>query len=238
MTKLLEKLDWDSNFFGFPVFRCYWNSLIDQNELVDADIENNSLVYLFSNAIFRPEKNLRQTYHIKSFEGNIEYEWSYAHEVLARQNIQISEWLSETTTKELNDLCLQSGIYSRFYLDSSFSSHLYKRLYLTWLKKSLDGILADHTFVIDAKQPKGFITLKRANTAEIGLLAVDQKYRGKGLAKNLVRECQNKLIQSNIKKCRVKTQIVNQAACKLYEDMGFREINRYQIFHLWRKQKT
>ena len=78
----------------------------------------------------------------------------------------------------------------------------------------------------------GFIqVLMKANDfLVIDLIAVDNAFHGKGLAKAMIcymaHNCGSEL--SNIN---VGTQVCNVTACNLYRSLGFRLVSSYNVFH-------
>lgn len=92
-------------------------------------------------------------------------------------------------SEKLKSLALQSGIYSRFKIDSNFRSNEYEKLYLEWIEKSVKREMADEILVYSENDDeKGFITLMiKNNKGSIGLIAVDEKERGKSVGKKLVQ---------------------------------------------------
>lgn len=77
-------------------------------------------------------------------------------------------------------------------------------------------------------EPTGFITYHMKNFYEgsIHLVAVDEKYRGQGIAANLVNEAIKKFKSLGAKKVSLLTREENLTAQKLYTKLGFKEIKR------------
>lgn len=79
----------------------------------------------------------------------------------------------------------------------------------------------------------GMITLgEKDGRGDIGLLAIDSKYRGKGIGMSLINAAENEF-KKIFKEGQVVTQQDNQAACSLYEKSGY-EIEKVEsIYHIW-----
>ena len=129
-----------------------------------------------------------------------------------------------------------SGEFSRFRLDRRFISNEYERLYVEWLRKSLNKTIAFKTFVAREKtEIAGLITLgKKKECADIGLVAVDEKYRGRGIGRDLIRFADNAAFTMGFKQIQVVTQKKNWGACRLYEKCGFKMNNVINVYHYWR----
>lgn len=136
-------------------------------------------------------------------------------------------------TRQLIQLSLASGHSSRFRVDNRLN-HKFEEFYTLWMKKSVDKVLADNVFVCQ-KNDKilGFVSIKiKEAIGQIGLIAVDEQQRGKGIGRALIAECDMLLMSKQITTHQVVTQKQNFGACALYEKRGF-EIKEIQtIFHL------
>lgn len=89
-------------------------------------------------------------------------------------------------SEKLKLLTLQSGFFSRFKTDLHFRNNEFNKLYLEWIEKSVEKIIAIEVLVYYInEEEKGFVTLNVTNNVgHIGLIAVDEKERGKSIGKN------------------------------------------------------
>jgi dTDP-4-amino-4,6-dideoxy-D-galactose acyltransferase len=227
---MIEKLEWDSDFFGYPV---------GQIQIEKPDLENISnaiknsiefkLIYLISpQRIDFSVAGLKlvdiKTRLRKQIKSKPDYSFQKIHEYTGGEDDQ------------LKNLALQSGIYSRFKRDSNFINGEFEKLYLKWISDSINKTIADKVIVY--KEPgsccNGFVTLKfKNNFSEIGLIAVDEKSRGKGAAKSLLAFTDHQTIKEGLNKIEVVTQFENLPARKLYEKAGYEIISKKYIYHLW-----
>lgn len=136
----------------------------------------------------------------------------------------------------LTKLTLQSGIESRFFKDPSISMDEFEQLYTTWIEKSVTHELANHVFgLFISNKLVGFVTLAfKTDFAQIGLIAVHDAYRGKGIAKTLMNVCIAHTQAAGKMPLKVVTQAHNVGACRLYESMGFKELSSVPLFHIWK----
>ena len=138
--------------------------------------------------------------------------------------------------EELLDLAFLSGNLSRFKVDSNFSNNEFEKLYKEWVNNSINKKIAFKTFVKTVqKKVVGFITLgeKDADTAKIGLIAVNEMFQGKRIASKLIKSCEIISKQNKYAGLEVSTQFSNNQAMAFYKKNDF-EINKITyIYHLW-----
>lgn len=137
--------------------------------------------------------------------------------------------------QEFEKLAIQSGHRSRFFVDPSFPKEAAIALYSSWIRNSLNGISAK---VVLAKSSEGriqgMITLSEQDrSAQIGLFAVDEAYRGKGYGTLLLRASDLIALTWGCNRIRVVTQKTNESACAIYERTGFSVDKIEFIYHVW-----
>ena len=231
-------LKWDSEQFGYKIVSVHPEAMeFDDLVALIAELSNNKvkLIYFFidpsdntSNqslirisAFLADEKitfhtQLRQTKQFDYSSSIIPYKLGY-------------------TSEKLRFLALQSGIYSRFKLDTRFVNHEYEMLYNEWIDKSVKKDIADDILVYyKDDDEKGFITIETQKPiGYIGLIAVDEKERGNSIGKELMNAALAKFIEKGISNVEVVTQKANIIACKFYETLGFEIKNVVNVYHLW-----
>ena len=238
MTISYLPVPWDSDFFGFKVGRIVTPTIkISELEVLLSKFKlvGFRLVYLIISP--SPDNNYMLAPDYLPIDIKITYKFVYKKNSTQRQHTKygIEEYLSPDPAPELMDLALAAGAYSRFKLDPNFAPGKYESLYSTWLKKSLDKRMASHTFVFrDNTKIAGFITLKiSGESGTIGLIAVDARYRGKGIGRALINSTIEFLGEKGIPVCFVATQLANSEACKLYESCGFVANLSETYYHIW-----
>jgi ribosomal protein S18 acetylase RimI-like enzyme len=231
--KYFEILSWDSNFFRFPVARI--------NDKVDIFSYEESLNDLFENniklAYYSSTKELpileNKFYEMKLVDKKV----TYLKEVSSRAaNENISFYDKDYPEQKLIDLAIESGIYSRFNLDTKIERKHFEDLYTKWIENSVTKKIADEVLVYkEEKKINGFVTIgKKNNRADIGIIAVDQSHRGNGIGKALMFSAEN-YYTCQLKSIQVVTQGDNLAACKLYESCGYVIEKKEYFYHLWKK---
>jgi len=226
----IERLDWDSNLFGYEVGKIS----IESDDVIINDIlsANNDFKLIYVESDLPIDKKEFGTCHEKIIYSK-HVEVGKTKEV--SNNITLEEYSGRLTDKLLN-LTYQSGAHSRFRLDKRFYNNEYEELYKKWIENSLDGKIADSVKVAkdDSSKILGFITVKfKTNDSEIGLIAVDENARGLGIG-TLLLDSANELSSNNdCNKIFVSTQKNNISACKFYEKNGFKEFETKYIYHWW-----
>ena len=129
---------------------------------------------------------------------------------------------------------------SRFYSDERFARERCDALYATWIERSVSG-WAQAVFVAELDAAvAGYITVHaRADSlAEIGLIAVAESARGKGLGRFLVERALAWAHEAGLPHTSVVTQGSNVAAQRLYQSAGFRTARVQLWHHLWFERQT
>ena len=127
------------------------------------------------------------------------------------------------------DIARRSHRDSRFYHDPAFDRVRCDELYATWIRRSCQGWADTVLVATDHGQPAGYLT-RKGNS--IGLVAVADRARGRGLGTQLVQAAQRYFYSSGAAYAEVVTQGRNQAARELYLRCGFRVVNAQHWYHL------
>ena len=124
---------------------------------------------------------------------------------------------------------------TRFYADPHFETHRVDLLYQTWIEKSWRGY-ADAVFAFElAGEAAGYVTchLDDGVTGRIGLIAVRQDLRGRGVGIRLLRVARDWFTRAGCRAWTVATQGSNVPALRLYQNFGFRTSAVQVWLHLW-----
>ncbi len=230
---MIEKLIWDSSFFGYPVGRIYFESPknIDLKSL-QLQSKDYKLVYVFSKEELIDERfqlvdeKVTLTKNIYNSSSQLIYKYCQPfHD-------------SEINFEQLLELAYLSGQYSRYRLDPNFVNDEFKRLYNEWINKSLKKEIAIETIVVtDQGILKGFISLNKKDekTSKIGLIAVNTNFQGQGVGSQLLQDVELLSSHLGLNTIQVDTQMLNSAGMKLYLNNGYTISNVVKIYHLWNK---
>jgi dTDP-4-amino-4,6-dideoxy-D-galactose acyltransferase len=125
---------------------------------------------------------------------------------------------------------------TRFYADPRFPDERCDSFYETWLVRSCEG-WADAVLVAEAEgEAAGFVTChadRSAARGSIGLIAVHESARGRGIGAELVRGAVDWCARRGLREVAVVTQGRNVAAQRTFESCGFRVESVGLWFHKW-----
>ncbi|MDT0686581.1 GNAT family N-acetyltransferase [Autumnicola psychrophila] len=231
---MVQKAEWDSNFFGFPVGKVNLKSVDNFEEVILAS-EKFKLVYVFSDVeINEPSLDLvdKKIIYKKALEANKEINPVEGNGDLTSFDPKIHSY------DHLLELAHLSGTYSRFKLDSNIPGSRFLEMYKLWLDNSINKKIAFETLVsITEGNISGFVTLgkKDSDCSQIGLIAVNGDYQGRSIGSRLISECEILSQGKGFSSIEVTTQGENKAACGLYEKNNFNIKSAQYIYHLWNK---
>ncbi len=233
----IDHLCWDSDFFGIKVAKITLESC--DNILLERTIrglkeKGYKLIYVFSN----PDDDQLNSSVLNNKGILVDEKVTYSLEI-PKTNMafpdNVEKYNSGIPDERLYELCLKSGEYSRFKKDHNFASHLFVKLYYAWLENSVTRKIADEVLIYREQQDiVGFVTLKHhMYKSQIGLIAVDDKYRERSIGKLLLTACSAICNQEDTRHLEVITQQDNLGACRFYEKCGFILMKVENIYHIW-----
>ena len=231
-----QLLTWDTEFFETKTGRIIPTSL-QENQLASILAEMRQkgfqLVYWAS--------DLQYAYDFQPYSG-ILVDKKTTFEInldnINLDNIPLPKtepYSSSLPFSQLEKLAVQSGAFSRFALDNRFPHEKFTALYKTWIRKSVSGEMANEVLVIRQHDHiAGMVTLSNKNgIGDIGLIAVDKKFRGRKFGQQLIWDAQRWFILHGCHTAQVVTQGDNLPACRLYEKCGYHDIKIEFYYHFW-----
>lgn len=247
---MIEFLSWDSDFFGFKVGKASFTNLVqtgDKESIEIAKGEGYRLVYLglelpLVEPFFIPGEFIDFAEKIKA--RHVDTKVWFSQKIISEARPEALEevhlWKPGEPIEPFYALAFQSGVFSRFKLDKELPSGSFERLYKIWIDNSINGEMADFfVFTKEEERISGFITLKlREKYGTVGLLAVDENYRGKQIAQKLMEAAKTLTVKEGINEIRVATQLQNQPACNFYRKNGYQLIQATAIWHWWIKNQS
>lgn len=227
----IEPLKWDSEFFKLKIGKINAGNFSPSE--FDAQKILFDLIYIFE----YPESTL-----ISDIENAkailVDKKVIYQKKIIAvSKDEHITTYTSTIANENLIQLALKSGIHSRFKIDKNFESSYYEKLYNEWIIKSCSREIAFEVLVYgNENDPDGFITIQQKNNeAHVGLIAVHERARGKGIGKKLMEAAEFIAKNHTFDTIKVTTQADNIQACSLYEKCGFTIDETIHIYHYWNK---
>lgn len=215
-----EILAWDSEFWNMRIARAYG---IDG--LSEWAVENTvGLVCLLIDAD-RPDEAQ------KAEEAG--FRLTDVRVTLARETSQEEPFSvrmpTEIETNQMVAIARYAHRITRFYADPTLDDDRCDDLYENWMRQSLNG-WADAVFV--AGETEGYVTVHLdGSSSSIGLIAVADEARRKGLGEKLVRGAVAYAATRGATEMTVVTQGRNIAAQRLFQACGFRTTNTSLWYH-------
>ena len=229
---MIEKLQWDSDFFGLSIGRAEICSEEDGKVLASQAFDAKrdfDLVYVFASHGCEFQAN-----NARLVDRKVVY--SLADATQSRLCHEVALWDgSRGVTDELLHLALVSGKYSRFKLDDDFPLGSYERLYSRWIEQSVNHAMASEVFCYMIEDvPRGLVTLNNKNgIGTIGLVAIHEDLQHRGIGSSMMSHVIRYSKEKHIEKLIVATQLDNTPACRLYEKNGFEVESVTDVWHWW-----
>jgi dTDP-4-amino-4,6-dideoxy-D-galactose acyltransferase len=138
---------------------------------------------------------------------------------------------------QLQALARKAHIGTRFFNDPRFSRDRVEELYSTWITLDCKG-RSERVLVAasETNQALGYLSCMVGpdrQVGQIGLVAVSEAVRGKGIGISLVLAACQWFANQCVQEVAVVTQGANQAAQRLYQRCGFRLQDLKLWYHKW-----
>jgi dTDP-4-amino-4,6-dideoxy-D-galactose acyltransferase len=234
-SSLCSYLDWDSEFFGVKIARLIPDSLT--NTLLDRALswcraEKVRCLYFLARiddeeTILLAERNAFQLVDVR-----ITMERSLPAPNYSTGPVRP---FRSGDLEALRAIAATSHRDTRFYHDSHFPKQLCSALYQTWLEKSCAGY-ADAVLVAETNgSAVGYVSchLSGERYGSIGLAAVAEEARGRGLGGELVNAALSYFQEKGMTRATVVTQGRNFSAQRLYQACGFVTQCMQLWYHCW-----
>lgn len=239
ITDLVSLLEWDTEFFGFPVafLSCRYlsASIVAQADRFIRQHGIRLVEYLCNCHDDRSVSFAEQEdYHFTDIR------LTFDRRLSAKQEIAAPPYpFAAASSKHVARLKrLTESMYkdSRYFYDGHFDVAKLNEFYANWIEKAVYGAFDDECLCLfDGDAPVGFCTVKYvgSGSANIGLFGMDPRYAGQGLGKCLLSNVFNRMIDKNVENVTVVTQGRNYAAQRLYQSVGFRTQSTQLWYHKW-----
>ena len=234
-------LDWDSNFFDRRIACATVKTLT--NEKIDI-ILNWCVSQAIDCLYFLGSSDDAKTIRLAEDNGfrfvdirlTLERHFEEDKAILSEQNFSGSIRLVQPDDiPALKAIARRSFRFTRFYFDGYFPPERCDNLYEIWTEKSCHGY-SDVVFVAEIQRsPCGFITCQRIDDyrGQIGLIAVKNKFHGKGIGKALVNQSFNWFTMNGMRDVQVVTQLRTIQTQRLYQGSGFLTKSVEFWYHKW-----
>ena len=227
-------LEWDSDFFGFRI------ATVTDSELTRDTLgrivqwcaqERIRCLYLLARGDDRETAELAGGHGFRFVDIRAEYGCSLEGQ---QDPVQELRRAMPGDIPALTQIARCSHTDSRFYFDGQFPRERCDELYSTWIEKSCRGY-AKAVLVAECDgKPAGYVTGNwNGQSGQIGLLAVADWARGRGLGRTLVRSALQLFREQGIQTVKVVTQGRNIESQRLYAQCGFSIASVNIWYHRW-----
>jgi len=228
-------LAWDSNFFGFKVAKISYKvfNIKELNQILELLRKEGFMLVYYSSLNVLSDDKLLLKYNGQLVDEKVTFFKQV--NVSLSDDRAISNFELNYPTPQMINLGIESGVYSRFKLDSRISNDKFEALYKLWVINSVNKSIANSVLVYeDSNQTLGLVTLaKKKDVANIGIIAVDSNLRGKGIGRKLMIAAENWTYNNSCSKIKVVTQGFNKPANKLYNRCGYSIEKTEFFYHFW-----
>ncbi len=245
--KIIEKLEWDSDFFGFNVAQIKGKRINEKKMTsIKKFCKNNKidLLQFKCDAHHRPSILLaeKNSFHFADSRMTYLLNLEKTKKIYIKNDKDLSFRLAvPRDAKKLDKIVSELYKDSRYYFDINFPRKDVKNFYSDWINKSIIGKFDDMVWLLLYKNKLiGCCSLKinSRKYASIGLFGIEKKFTGKGYGRFLIKKIIYFLNKQKIKKIFVVTQGRNYRAQNLYQKTGF-SINSMEIYyHCWFYKKN
>jgi dTDP-4-amino-4,6-dideoxy-D-galactose acyltransferase len=232
----VERLAWDSDFFGFGVGRVAAARLTSDEAAACArlarDLHLRCLYFLAG-----PDDPETWRAAIEAgfdpIDVRVELDRDLSKEVLPSP--PASSRATAADIPGLLELAHGSFRQSRFFRDTRFPAEKAEELFSTWARSGVDGPGRFAFLHRVSGKIAGFVSARMASAdaGRIELVAVSPAFQGKGVGARLLDETAAELAARGARTVVVVTQGSQTAAVRLYERAGFRTRSVGLWFHRW-----
>ena len=238
----LRRLEWDSEFFAFPVFRLDiprpGAEAVSRERIKEllSQIPTGGVCYIFVDG-FEPDGRIGTVLADCGAVG-------FGTRVVYCGDVRPASVKAHPLIRQLEpgdlgalDLAVGAGAFSRFSRDPVFAPH-YGRLYRCWLENCFATQSAGRGVVLGFREKwlcKGMVSASfGGETCKIELMAVDPRFRRRGIGESLMESVRNMAVQRGCSVMTVVTQGENAGGCALYRSQGLVVTEKASVFHFYR----
>lgn len=232
-TGLIERLEWDSAFFGFPVGRVCDGIGPEQIRAAvqEADRREIRCTYLLVAAKDHRLLDCAQEQGFRVRDIRVQLERPVAGHPVTATGLRRGE---AGDLPRLREIMRERFQGTRFFADTRFPVDRSAELYVTWLCRGLSS--EDGWAALVTDDLSGFVVCHLdapARTGRITLIGVATDATGRGLGRALVAGAGALFEESDLLTAVVVTQGHNVAAQSLYQASGYRTCKTHLWLHRW-----
>jgi dTDP-4-amino-4,6-dideoxy-D-galactose acyltransferase len=237
-------LDWDTNFWGFPVAQLVGRTLSDRTYAAAVDWMKQHPIrclYFLADPEDAATARSAESHGFRIVDERVTLHWfASSHPSPASCDLRADLQIRPSQPEDLPSLraiASSSHTDTRFFVDTNFPRDSAHELYVQWISNSCRGFADLVLVALLQGEVVGYCSchLPRDNSdpGRIGLLAVAPHARGTGVARSLVERALAWFVQKGASRVTVVTQDRNLAALRLYLRCGFTIESRQHWYHRW-----
>ncbi len=238
-----RRLEWDTNCFGFEVAISDWRRIGEPARIESlGELRRTGVVLAYvivdpgdqAGVALASCHGLRLVDHKLIYRCDLSANRTYSE--IDASNGAVRPFEGMVPTADMIDLAIEAGKFSRFKLDPLIPSDCFRRLYRTWIERSVSREIADQVFVsVDsAGAIRGMATVALSpGMGTIGLIAIAPAAQGQGLGRELIAAVHAYCKYHNRHAITAATQQANLPACQFYKQAGYIPVERSLTYHWW-----
>jgi ribosomal protein S18 acetylase RimI-like enzyme len=233
---LLRFLDWDTDFFGYRIFRADVDRLdaAVMEAISKERLEHGAeCIYLLVGEGGMQQAAIAEDSGFRLMDVRVTLESSFQGSFRPTPSPSIRPARPEDIPR-LEELAALLHRDSRFFADPRLAVKA-PELYRAWIAKSIRGG-ADLALVAEVSgRAAGYFTGHRVSegTGRIDLVGVSSETQGLGLGRALMQQAMSWFSENGMKRVEVVTQARNLPAQRLYQRSGFTTARVQLWFHKW-----
>jgi dTDP-4-amino-4,6-dideoxy-D-galactose acyltransferase len=231
-------LDWDTEFFGFPIARVTDPLLTPQRcAEIDRFCRDHRVRCLYFPACADDPATLALAHERRFRFVDLRMLFGRKLDATFRARI-IGSHVRPATDVDLpvlERIAATSHRNTRFFYDGRFPVEKCEELYRTWIRQSV-GDPHQHVVVAEADgEVAGYsaCVLRERGGGLISLIAVDRSFRGRGIGSDLVNTSLAYFAEGGATEVTVTTQGWNVSSQRVYQQNGFRTSFVELYYHKW-----
>ncbi len=232
---LVEELEWDSSFFGFPIGRVVEGIAPVQIEAATREADERALrcTYLLLDADDHVLLDSAQRNGFLVRDVRVELERPVEGHPASLKGLRLG---SPDDLARLAPIARERFVGTRFHVDEGFPAERSAELYVRWLHR---GLTAEGGWraLVTADGSGGFVVCELdsgSGVGAVGLIGVSVDAAGIGVGTALLAGAGAIFGEAALQMAHVATQGHNVAAQRLYQASGYRTARTQIWLHRWR----
>ena len=238
MKLKVNRLSWDSDFWGVEYYNCEKFDIIlkKQNQGSDFEIKENTFFQVLTD-----DSDLKFIHFLEDSGFRfIENKIKLIKNINTDEHFTLSH-CNRFREIRINELIKVKDKFSNLFLNvsrfSCFSQNKVDLFYYKWVLNSIENINNEKCIgIYDGQTLQGFVTYScQMKSVKIGLMAVFSEFQGLGLSRLLLEFITNIAKSLKYKKIIVYTQGKNIKGLKSYQRNGFNMEQIQQWYYFYKK---